>query len=131
MKKQRIILRTLAVLLILGGVTRLFADEIIFEFCGMKDLWVSHPYFVYIYKVLGAFVILTGLLFAAISRKIRRNLNVLRTLQWGFVFVGIVMAVAGYLSQLHLIFYAPDFVFCFVIAFLIYRVVHHYKKTVS
>lgn len=131
MKKQRIILRTLAVLLILGGMTRLFADEIIFDFFGMKALWVNHPYFVYIYKVLGAFVILIGFLFFAVSNKIRRNLNVLKTLQWGFLFVGVVMGVAGYLSQLNLVFYAPDVFFCLVISILIIQIRYRYKRRIT
>jgi peptidoglycan/LPS O-acetylase OafA/YrhL len=90
----------------------------------MGGLWSDHRYFLYIYRVLGAFVILTGLLLYSMGRNIRKNRAVLQTLQWGFVLVGVVMVLAGYFSGLHPFFYIPDFVFCFFIAGLLYWVNH-------
>ena len=114
-------------MLVFGGLVRLFANEVTFEIFGMKNLWVDHKYFIYIYKVLGSFVILTGLLIFSISRNIEKNLDVFNTMKWGLIIIGTTMTIAGYYVGLPLLFYAPDFIFCFVIAFYIHTNVYSGK----
>ena len=116
MKNEKVILQIIALMLVFGGLVRLFANENIFEIFGMNDLWVDHMYFNYIYRVLGAFVIFAGLLFFSVSRNIEKNINVLNVMKWGFIIIGTVMTIAGYYVQLPLLYYAPDFLFCFAIA---------------
>ena len=116
LKRIKVILKIIALLLVFGGLVRLFANESIFEIFGMKDLWVDHMYFNYIYRVLAAFVIFTGLLFFSVSRNIEKNINVLKAIKWGFIIVGATMTIAGYYAQLPLLYYAPDFLFCFAVA---------------
>lgn len=105
---------------IFGGLVRLFATEVTFEIFGMKNLWVDHKYFIYIYRVLGSFVIFTGLLIFSVSRSIENYSNVLNTMKWGLIIIGTTMTIAGYYVRLPLLFYAPDFMFCFAIAFFIH-----------
>ena len=131
MKTQKIILQVLAVLFIFGGVVRLLVNQDTFEIFGMGNLWSGHPYFIYIYRVLGAFVMLTGLVLFSLSRNIQRHLEVLQMMLWGFLLVGIVMALAGYFSGIHPFFYIPDFVFCFFLAGLMYWVCQCSKETGS
>lgn len=120
MKKQKIILQIIALILIFGGVVRLLANEATFEIFKMGNLWVDDKYFIYIYRVLGAFVILTGFLFFSISRNIEKNVNVLNTMKWGLILVGTTMAIAGYHIRLPFLYYSPDFIFCYAISFYLY-----------
>ena len=73
MKKQKVILQIISLMLVFGGLVRLFANEAAFEIFGMKNLWIDQKYFIYIYKILGSFVILTGLLIFSISKNIANN----------------------------------------------------------
>ena len=114
-------------MLVFGGLVRLFAGEGTFEIVGIKNLWIDHKYFIYIYKVLGSFVILTGLLIFSISRSIENNLAVLNTMKWGLIIVGTTMTIAGYCVKLPLLFYAPDFIFCFAIAFYMHTILNSRK----
>jgi hypothetical protein len=85
----------------------------------MSELWVEHSYFIYIYRVLGSFVILTGLVLFAISKNLEKYSGLRFILAIGFVIVGLVMMVTGILLKLPLIFYFPDFVFCFIVAWFL------------
>jgi hypothetical protein len=121
MKLRIKVLQLLAILFVFGGIVRLFANKKIFEIFMMKNLWVDHTYFIYIYRVLGAFVILTGLILFTISRNIKKYSSLFNVLTWGFILVGLVMAVAGFLLNLPVIFYFADFLFCFIIAGFFYQ----------
>ncbi len=121
MKHRKKILQIISLLFIFGGIVRLFANKKVFEIFLMKNLWVEHSYFIYIYRVLGAFVILTGLILYTVSGNIKKYLSLLNALTWGFILVGLVMTVAGYLLRLPLIFYLPDFIFCFIISGFFYQ----------
>ena len=114
-------------MLVFGGLVRLFAAEGAFEIFGMKNLWIDHKYFIYIYRVLGSFVILTGLLIFSISRNIENNLAVLNTMKWGLIIIGTTMTISGYYLKLPLLFFAPDFIFCFAIAFYLHIILNSRK----
>ncbi len=117
----------ISIMLIFGGIVRLLENETLFELFGMRKLWIDHNYFKYIYKVLGSFVILTGLVFFTISKNLEKNLNILNAIKIGLIIVGIVMVYSGYFMKLTLLFYAPDFIFCFVIAFYL----HTYRNLIK
>jgi hypothetical protein len=112
-------LQIFSVLFIFGGIVRLFANRTIFEIFRMEDLWVEHGYFIYIYRVLGSFVILTGLILFVISKNLEKYSNLYFVLTIGFIFIGLVMMATGVLLKLPLIFYFTDFVFCFIVAWSI------------
>ncbi|MCB2219946.1 MAG: hypothetical protein KQI35_06080 [Bacteroidetes bacterium] len=116
MKIYSTILKLIAALFILGGVIRLMAGESAFGLFGMTNLWSDHFYFVYIYRVLGAFVILTGLLLFVIATNLEKYRPVLMVMKWGFLLIGMTMLLAGYFTGLPVLFYAPDFVFCFALS---------------
>ena len=120
MRHKKTVLMIISLMLIFGGIVRLFANETLFEIFGMKYLWIDHNYFLYIYKVLGAFVILLGLIIFRVSKNPEEYLNVLKTIKFGLILIGIVMIISGYSIKLPLLIYAPDFVFCFVIAFYLH-----------
>jgi len=112
------ILRILSILFLLGGLIRILADEYIFSLFHMGHLWTGHPYFLYCYKVLGGFVMLTGFVLYFISKDLRRYYPLLKPFGTGFLIIGIVMALTGYIVNLSLVFYLPDFLFCFILVVL-------------
>lgn len=116
------LLRVIAALFVLGGLVRLFANQALFEIFRMETLWAGHPYFLYVYKVLGAFVILTGMIIYVISFRLQEQKNLLSALSYGFILIGLVMALTGYMAGLPLVFYIFDFIFCFILAFIFYRI---------
>jgi len=122
MPKSSTILRLMAALFVAGGLVRLIAGQRIFALGGIGELWVDDAYFVYIYKVLGAFVILTGLLLWSVSSPGKHQRSTLAALKWGMALVGLVMLAGGWAAGLPLVYYAPDFIFAFAVALLLHRV---------
>jgi hypothetical protein len=115
-------LKVLAVLFILGGVVRLIAHRATFQAFLIGQLWSPHPYAIYIYRILGAFVVFVGISLFVTAQNPKHYATLLKMWSLGFIFIGIVMLLAGSLLRLSLIHYAPDFVFCCVIAVTTYAV---------
>ncbi|MEJ2637079.1 MAG: hypothetical protein P8184_17550 [Calditrichia bacterium] len=115
------VIRFLAGLFIFGGIVRIVATSGLFSVLGMGDLWVDHAYFIYIYKVLGGFVILTGLLLWSLAGKAGEWTGGLRMMKWGMVIVGLVMLVTGWWSGLNVRFFLIDVVFSWLVAVLLHR----------
>jgi hypothetical protein len=120
MNLKKKILQVLSILFIVGGIIRIIANRNLFAIFQMDDLWTDHLYFIYIYRVLGAFVIFTGLLLFAVSKNLKLYANLLPVLSAGFIIIGLVMLITGSLLQLPLMFYVMDFVFCFIVAWFLY-----------
>lgn len=116
-----LILKIISVLLIFGGAVRLIANRATFQSFLIEQLWSSHPYSIYIYRVLGAFVVFTGISLFTAAQNPKRYAHLLKIWSLGFVFIGIVMLLAGILLRLSLAHYAPDFAFCFIIAVTTYE----------
>lgn len=113
---QQVLLKIFSVFIVLGGLVRLVANQETFQSFMIGELWVSHPYFVYVYRVLGAFVILVGVTIFVMSQDPLRYARILRV--WGFCFllVSCVMTLAGFLLGLSLLHFVIDSVFAFIIA---------------
>jgi hypothetical protein len=122
------IFQIIAFLFILGGVVRLFANKALFAIFQMEKLWTDHLYFIYIYRVLGAFVIFTSIILFMISKNLKQYTALLPGLSVGFLIIGLVMLISGRLLNLPLIFYVLDFLFCFLIAWLFYDMRDRSKK---
>jgi hypothetical protein len=120
MNRKTMILKILSILFIVGGIVRLLAGKDLFEFFFMEALWSDHHYFIYIYRVLGAFVIFTGLILFVVSKNIKHFAPLFPALAIGFALTGMIMLLSGLAVELPLIFYLPDFVFCFIMAWFIY-----------
>lgn len=115
------IMRTFGYLFLFGGIVRLFADETLFGLLFMQDAWSDHPYFIYIYRVLGAFVILAGLVIIQVSRDPGKYREIMHVLMWGFLVTGGVMLVSGILTGLPGYLFIPDALFAFILAVLFDR----------
>ena len=109
------LLRFVAVSLLVGGAFRIFATRSLFRAFGIGDLWVQTPYAKYIYRVLGGFVVLSGILLMVVSGSLQSNRRLLKGYALGFAVIGAVMLVTGLTSVLPLRYYLPDPVYCFLI----------------
>ncbi len=126
MTKPQKILKIVSIFFILGGIIRLIANEKVFQIAGIGSLWIDKSYFIYIYKVLGAFVIFCGLIFFAVANNPAKYFSLLETIKWGILIIAITMLISGLYVNLPVLLFAPDFLFCFVVAYLIYLI---QKKT--
>ena len=121
MKYKKIVLQIISVLFIIGGVVRLFANKYLFALFLMEELWTDHLYFIYIYRVLGAFVIFTGFMLFTISKNLKLYSTIFPALSIGFIIIGLVMIISGSLLNLPLMFFMMDFLFCFIVAWYFYN----------
>jgi len=120
MNFKKRLLQIISVLFVFGGIVRLFANKALFAIFQMEELWTDHLYFIYIYRVLGAFVILSGLILFTISKNQKLYSNLSPVLAAGFVLIGLVMIITGILLELPPMFYVADFMFCFIVAWFFY-----------
>ena len=113
---QQVALRILSILVIIGGLVRLVANAQTFQSFMIGELWISHPYFIYIYRMLGAFVVSTGVTMFIIAHDPVRYAIILKVWGFCFLFVAIIMFLVGYFLRMTFIHYAFDFTFCVLIA---------------
>lgn len=111
--------RILACLFILGGIVRVVATRRVFSAFGIGNLWVDHVYFIYVYKVLGGFVILTGLVLWSLAGEGRPARKGIRAMIWGMVVVGLVMLGTGLSTGLAPEFYLVDVAFAWFVALVL------------
>ena len=114
----QLVLKVLSVFMIFGGVVRLFADRRIFESFLIGELWSFHPYFTYIYRVLGAFVVFAGIALYMIVRDPLQHAKSLKVCGFCFILISCVMFLSGLLLRMSLLHYAFDVIFCIVIAWM-------------
>jgi hypothetical protein len=115
---RQVILRVFSLLVIFGGLMRLVASRSTFQSFLIGELWTSHPYFVYVYRLLGAFVLLIGITLFIIAQDPEKYALILRTWGVSFFMIGVLMFFAGYFVRLSLVHYLPDFAFCFIVGFV-------------
>jgi hypothetical protein len=114
----QVLLKVFSLFMIFGGLVRLVANEQTFQSFMIGELWTFHPYFIYIYRVLGAFVIFTGVTIFMISQDPLRYAGILRVCGLCFLLISCVMGVAGYVLGMSLLHYAIDSFFVFIIALI-------------
>ena len=116
------ILRIVAASLLLGGAMRLAANRVLFKAFGIGDLWVEVPYAIYIYRVLGAFVVLSGILLMTVAQAPEKYRLLLKVYAIGFAVIGLVMLVAGLTVGLPYRYYLPDPIYCFIMTIVLWSV---------
>jgi hypothetical protein len=119
-RSGKMVLRIAALSLLTGGTVRIIATRPFFRAFGMQELWPSHTYSLYIYKVLGAFVVLVGILLWFLSRDPVRYRGIVGGFVMAFFFVGSVMTLSGCYLKLSLVHFLIDPVFCFLVASLVW-----------
>ena len=92
-KKKALLI--ISLLFMLGGVGRLVANESIFRIFAMEHLWLGDPFFLYIYKLLGVFVLWMGILLFVSSRDVIRYRGIIRGSILGLLLFFVVSLLTG------------------------------------
>lgn len=121
MTKRRALL-IISLLFMLGGVGRLVAGEGVFRIFGMAHLWLGEPFFVYVYKLLGVFVIWMGMILLVCSRDLIRYKGVIRASILGLFLFFVVSLLVGFATGLGIKFFLVDSVFSLILIALFYIV---------
>ncbi|MFP4469581.1 MAG: hypothetical protein ACLFPE_02785 [Bacteroidales bacterium] len=115
-----ILIRIFSILMITGGVVRIFAGERLFVMCGIGHLWIGNAYGLYIYRVLGAFVIFAGATVYLAAGDLHRYRKMIRLWIFLLILTGVTMLISGISSRIFWIYTLPDYLFMFVLALLLF-----------
>jgi len=110
MKRSKILL-IISFLFILGGIVRLLANETIFRVFEMQQLWSGEPFFIYIYRLLGVFVIWIGIVLCICSRDVVRYRSILLGSVLALALFFVVSLLTGLTVGLELRFFLVDSIF--------------------
>jgi hypothetical protein len=130
-KALQLTLKVFSVFMIFGGTVRLFAGRTMFESFLIGELWSSHPYFIYIYRVLGAFVIFAGIVVFVIARAPLRYDQLLKACGLCFSVIACVMLLGGLLLRMSLLHYAFDVTFCVILTWLCFLLIRSNSRILS
>ncbi len=119
MAKRRILL-IISLAFILGGIGRLVANEGVFRIFGMEHLWSGEPFFIYIYKLLGVFVIWVGIILFICSKDVVRYRSVIIGSALGLALFFLVSLLTGLVTGLGLKFFLVDSIFSLFLIVLFY-----------
>jgi hypothetical protein len=97
MKIKEIILRTFAFLFIIGGVIRIFATQSTFYKLRIGYFWVQDDYFIFVNRIMGGIVLLTGILFLGVAKDMVRFRYILGHFALGLFFLILIIGISGYL----------------------------------
>jgi len=119
MAKRRILL-IISLAFIVGGIGRLVANEGVFRIFQMAHLWSGEPFFIYIYKLLGVFVIWVGIVLFVCSKDVVRYRSVIRGSILGLGLFFVVSLLTGFITGLGLRFFLVDSIFSLILIVLLY-----------
>jgi len=117
-KKKALLI--ISLLFMLGGVGRLVANESIFRIFAMEHLWLGDPFFLYIYKLLGVFVLWMGILLFVSSRDVIRYRGIIRGSILGLLLFFVVSLLTGLSVGLKLQYFLVDSIFSLILVLLLY-----------
>lgn len=121
MDKGKILL-IISIAFLIGGIVRLFANETIFRVFRMEHLWSGEPFFIYIYKLLGVFVIWVGIILLICSKDVVRYRSIIIGSMIGLAIFCLVSLLTGFFTGLGLQFFLVDSIFALFLVFVFYVV---------
>ena len=119
MIKRRILL-IISLCFIVGGIGRLVANEGVFRIFRMEHLWSGEPFFIYIYKLLGVFVIWVGIVLFVCSKDVIKYRSIIRGSILALTLFFIVSLLIGFITGLGLKFFLVDSIFSLILIVLLY-----------
>jgi hypothetical protein len=117
---KRTVLLIVSILLMVGGIVRVFANKGLFKMFAMEHLWVDHPFFIYIYKLLGVFVIWIGILFFICSKDLVQSKPIIKGSIIGLILFFLVSLITGLWTGLELQFFLVDSLFALFLAIFLF-----------
>lgn len=121
MNKGKILLIT-SIAFLIGGIVRVLANETVFRVFRMEHLWSREPFFIYIYKLLGVFVIWVGIILFICSRDVVRYRSIIIGSMIGLALFSVVSLFTGFFTGLGLQFFLVDSIFALFLVFVFYVV---------
>ena len=121
MNKAKILL-IVSIAFLMGGIVRLFANESLFRIFEMGHLWSGEPFFIYIYKLLGVFVIWVGIILFICSKDVIRYRKIIIGSILGLALFSLVSLLTGLATGLGLQFFLVDSIFSLLLIALLYVV---------
>jgi hypothetical protein len=109
----------ISLILMIGGIGRLVANEAIFRAFHMGHLWLNQPFAWYNYKLLGVFVLWMGIILFVCSRDVVRYRGIIRASILGLLFFLVVSLVAGFASGLEIQYFLVDSIFSLILILLL------------
>jgi hypothetical protein len=116
---------------IIGGVVRIVANEDIFRFFRMEHLWSNEPFFVYIYKLLGVFVLWMGILLFIASKNVSRYRGVVLGSVIGLGLFFVVSLLTGFSVGLGLLYFMVDSVFSLFLVMVLYLIYRNASASIT
>lgn len=111
MKVKEIVLNAFAYLLIIGGILRIFATQSTYDTLRIGYFWVENDYFIFINRIMGGLILLSGFLFISVARDLVRFKYVLGGYSLGLLVLVVIIAFSGYMLDLPFYSYIADVVF--------------------
>ena len=119
MIKRRILL-IISLAFLVGGIGRLVANEGVFRIFRMEHLWSGEPFFIYIYKLLGVFVIWMGIVLFVCSKDVVKYRSIIRGSILALLLFFVVSLLTGFITGLGLKFFLVDSIFSLLLVVLFY-----------
>lgn len=108
MKIKEIILKTFAFLFIIGGVIRIFATQSTFYKLRIGYFWVQDDYFIFVNRIMGGIILLTGILFLGVAKDMVRFRYILGHFALGLLSLVLIIGISGYLLGFPIYSYVAD-----------------------
>ncbi len=108
----------ISLILMIGGIGRLVANEAIFRAFHMGQLWLSQPFAWYNYKLLGVLVLWLGIILFVCSRDVIRYRGVIRASILGLLLFLVVSLVTGFAAGLEIRYFLVDSIFSLILIVL-------------
>ena len=121
MSKGKVLL-IISLAFFIGGIGRLLANESIFRVFRMEHLWSGEPFFIYIYRLLGVFVIWVGVILFICSKDVIRYRGIITGSILGLALFFVVSLLTGLVTGLGFQFFLVDSLFSLLLIGLLYAV---------
>lgn len=99
---------------------RLLANESIFRVFEMEKLWSGEPFFIYVYRLLGVFVIWTGIILYICSRDVVKYRSIIIGSILALALFFVVSLLTGFAVGLEFRFFLVDSIFSLFLIILFY-----------
>jgi hypothetical protein len=119
MRRNKVLL-IISLIMMLGGLVRLLANQSIFRIFGMDHLWFDEPFALYNYRLLGVFVLWMGLVLFVCSRDVIRYKGIIKVSILGLMFFFVVSLLSGFAAGLDARFFLVDSIFSLVLIALLF-----------
>ena len=117
---KRKILLVISICFLIGGIARLLANEGVFRLFMMEHLWSGDPFFIYIYRLLGVFVIWIGIILFLCSKDIAKYRSIIVGSMFALALFFVVSLVTGLCVGLGLKFFLVDSIFSLFLVIVLY-----------